>query len=83
MAKQTYVYSFNSKSNAWWKQSQVQFSTLPVNVFSFDWHEIQTLSRLLARTMDFSVTLSGDSAFVAAEYEQVDVNWQALQLDEN
>ena len=54
-----------------------------MNVFSFDWHEIQTLSRLLARTMDFSVTLSGDSAFVAAEYEQVEVNWKALQLDEN
>jgi uncharacterized protein YaeQ len=54
-----------------------------VNVFSFDWHEIQTLSSLLARTMDFSVTLSGDSAFVAAEYEQVEVNWKALQLDEN
>ena len=83
LAKQTYVYSFNSKSNAWWKQSQAQFRTLPVNVFSFDWHEIQTLSGLLARTMDLSVTLSGDSAFVAAEHEQVEVNWQSLQQDEN
>jgi len=77
------VYSFNSKSSAWWKQSQTQFSTLPVNVFSFDWQEVQGLSGLLARTMELSVTLSGESAFVAGEHEQVEVNWQALQLDEN
>jgi uncharacterized protein YaeQ len=77
------VYSFNSKSNAWWKQSQAQFSTLPVNVLSFDWQEIQALSALLARKLELSITLSGESAFIAAEHEQVEVNWQALQLDEN
>lgn len=82
LSKQTYVYSFNSKSNAWWKQSQEQFSSLPVNVLSFDWQEIQGLSALLARKVELSVTLSGASAFIAAEHEQVEVNWQALQLDE-
>lgn len=79
LAKQTYVYSFNSKSNVWWKQSQEQFSGLPVHVLSFDWPEIQQLSELLARTLELSVTLSGESAFVAAEANQVEVNWQSLQ----
>ena len=83
LAKQTYVYSFNSKSKAWWKQTQAQFDALPVNVFSFDWQEIQALSDVLARTMDLSVTLSGESAFVAAEHKQVEVNWQALQLNDD
>ena len=83
LAKQTYVYSFNSKSNAWWKQSQAQFSTLPVNVLSFDWQEIQELSSLLERKVELSVTLSGNSAFIAAQHKQVEVNWQALQLDED
>jgi uncharacterized protein YaeQ len=83
LAKQTYVYSFNSKSKAWWKQSQAQFSTLPVNVLSFDWQEVQGLSGLLARKMDFSITLSGESIFVAGENEQVEVNWQSLQLNED
>lgn len=83
LAKQTYVYSFNSKSKAWWKQSQVQFDNLPVNVFSFDWQEVQALSELLTRTMDLSVTLSGESAFVAAQHSQVEVNWQTLQLNED
>ena len=79
LAKQTYVYSFNSKSNAWWKQSEAQFSQLPVTVVSFDWQEIQNLSGLLSRTMDLSVTLSGESAYIAAE-QQVEVNWKTLQL---
>jgi uncharacterized protein YaeQ len=56
---------------------------LPVNVLSFDWQEVQALSGLLARTMDLSVTLSGEFAFVAGQHEQVEVNWKALQLDEN
>jgi uncharacterized protein YaeQ len=81
LAKQTYVYSFNSKSAAWWKQSQTQLCTLPVNVLSFDWQEIQGLSGLLSRTMDLSVTLSGESAFVAADNDQVEVNWQGLQFN--
>ena len=54
-----------------------------MNVFSFDWQEIQALSDVLARTMDLSVTLSGESAFVAAEHKQVEVNWQALQLNDD
>lgn len=83
LAKQTYIYSFNSKSNAWWKQFQTQFAGLPVNVFSFDWQEIQMLSDLLERTIDLSITLSGESAYVAAEHQQVEVSWKTLQLDEH
>jgi uncharacterized protein YaeQ len=83
LAKQTYVYSFNSKSNAWWKQSQTQFNSLPVNVSSFDWQEVQALSGLLSRTMDLSVTLSGQSAYIAGEHNQVEVNWQVLQSNED
>lgn len=83
LAKQTYVYSFNSKSNAWWKQSQQQFVNLPVNVFSFEWQEVQGLSELLARTMDLSVTISGESAFVASQKSQAEVTWKSLQLNEN
>ncbi|WP_299074897.1 YaeQ family protein [uncultured Paraglaciecola sp.] len=83
LAKHTYVYSFNSKSNVWWKESQGQFCTLQVNVFSFDWPEVQALSGMLARTMDLSVTLSGESAYIAAEHQQVEVSWQALQLNED
>jgi uncharacterized protein YaeQ len=83
LSNKTYVYSFNSKSNAWWKQAQAQFSTLPVNVLNFDWQEIQSLSTLLERKVELSVTLSGESAFVAAEHRQAEVNWQTLQSNED
>lgn len=83
LAKQTYVYSFNSKSKAWWKQSQAQFDALPVVVLSFDWQEVQMLSEMLTRNMDLSVTLSDESAFVAAEHQQAELNWQTLQLNED
>lgn len=83
LAKQTYVYSFNSKSKAWWKQSQAQFAPLSVNVFSFHWSEIQELAGLLARTTELSITLSAESAFIAATDKQVEVNWESMQLREN
>ena len=83
LSNKTYVYSFNSKSNAWWKQAQAQFSTLPVNVLNFDWQEIQSLSTLLERKVELSVTLSGESAFVAAEHRQAEVNLQTLHSFES
>ena len=83
LSNKTYVYSFNSTSNAWWKKAQAQFSTLPVNVLNFDWQEIQSLSTLLERKVELSVTLSGESAFVAAEHRQAEVNWQTLQSNED
>jgi uncharacterized protein YaeQ len=83
LAKHSYVYSFNSKSASWWKQSQAQFSQLPVNVLSFEWQEVQGLTGLLARKMDLSVTLSGNSAFIAADHEQVEISWQNLQSNES
>ncbi|WP_158967877.1 YaeQ family protein [Paraglaciecola sp. L3A3] len=79
LAKSTYVYSFNSKSDVWWKQSQAQFSALKLTVTQFNWDEIQQLTKLVNRTVDLSVTLSGESAFVAGSDEQVEINWQVLQ----
>jgi uncharacterized protein YaeQ len=83
LAKQTYVYSFNSKSQVWWKNATAQYSALQVNVLQFEWSEIQALSRLLSRTMTLSITLSGDSAFIAGQDEQVEVNWQVLQSSDS
>jgi uncharacterized protein YaeQ len=79
LAKRTLVYSFNSKSAVWWKQSQAQFSTLPIEVLCFDWHDIQQFSQLLSRTMDLSITITGDSAFIASDKDHLTLNWRLLQ----
>ena len=82
LAKNVKVYSFNSKSETWWRQCQAQFSNLDVSVFQFDPATIQSLARLVQRGMNMSVTITGDSAFIAAEQGEVEVLWQVKQLAE-
>ncbi|WP_289031077.1 YaeQ family protein [uncultured Paraglaciecola sp.] len=79
LAKQSYVYSFNSKSAVWWKQIQPQFQTLPVTVVSFDWDKIQNISKKLSRTMELSISINDESAFVATKDTQDEVTWHVLQ----
>lgn len=79
LAKQTVVYSFNSKSDVWWNQSKAQFSALPIQVHQFKWHEIQALARCISRTMDMSISISDESVFVALAQDQFEINWSCLQ----
>ena len=73
------VYCFNTKSDVWWKQSQDKFAELKVAISRFQWQGIQAMAALLQRTMDLSITISGDSAFVAAELGECEVSWESLQ----
>ena len=79
LAKQTYVYSFNSKSSVWWKQKQAQFSALPVTVSSFDWVQIQALAQQVKRTANWSITISDGSLFITTEDTQIETSWTVLQ----
>lgn len=79
LSKQTFIYCFNTKADVWFKQSQEQFSTLPLQVLKFDWSEVQTFSNHLKRTMDISITLSAQTAYVALQDEQIELNWHILQ----
>ena len=77
-SQQTKVYSFNSKSPTWWQQLQLKRSKLPVTVYAFDWHSIQQFAGLLERTMVLSVTITGESAYIATERGECEVSWQQL-----
>ena len=79
-AEQVKVYSFNSKSNIWWQQNQQDFVMLQASVFRFNVKDINSLADLLTRTMDYSVTITNDSAYIATEQGECEVTWQALQL---
>ncbi len=74
------VYSFNSKSNVWWTQEQAKFNALTAAIFQFQWHNIQTLAKLAQRTMDISVTISEESAYVATESGECEVGWVSLSV---
>ncbi|MEM5497085.1 YaeQ family protein [Paraglaciecola mesophila] len=79
MAKNTKVYSFNSKSDTWWQQSQSSFSALPVQVYQFPWKDIQALAKLISRTSDMSFTITGDSTYITTQNGEVDIICRELQ----
>ncbi|MBV1919073.1 MAG: YaeQ family protein [Pseudomonadales bacterium] len=79
LAREVRVYSFNSKSDVWWSQGKGKFAALEASFFQFQWKEIQALAALVTRTMDMSVTITGDSAYIAMESGECEVSWTELQ----
>ncbi|MFT6924770.1 MAG: hypothetical protein ACJAZP_000328 [Psychromonas sp.] len=80
LAKQVKVYSFNSKSAVWWKQSSADFGKLNIDVYQFNFEQVQALAKLLKRTMDYSVTIAGDTLYIAAELGECEISCNALQV---
>ncbi|MEH6639687.1 MAG: YaeQ family protein [Porticoccaceae bacterium] len=80
LARSVKVYSFNSKSNAWWTQNQGKFDGLKASVYQFQWENIQALAALVERTMELSITINDDSAYVATRLGECEVPWLPLQL---
>ncbi|MDC0948487.1 YaeQ family protein [Gammaproteobacteria bacterium] len=72
------VYSFNSKSNAWWKQEQKNFAKLSAEVFQLPWAQVKALALLVERTMDLSISISDNTAYISAEKGDCEVSWQTL-----
>lgn len=79
IADEVKIYSFNSKSDVWWRQSKNKINQLNLSVFKFNWEEIQKLTTFVERTMDVSVNISDDTAYVATESGECEVNWTTLQ----
>jgi uncharacterized protein YaeQ len=82
-AKQVRIYSFNSKSDVWWDQGKSKFGMLKADIFRLNHNEIEALTELLTRTIDLSVTITGQSAYVAGEHGEVEVNWEILQFKDS
>ena len=78
IAKKVKVYSFNRKSKPWWDTGQEKFMQLNASFYRFGWESIQALAKLQQRTMQLSVTISADSAYVATELGECEVAWVRL-----
>ena len=80
LAKQVKVYTFNRKSTAWWEQGQKKFSLLKAcSFYRFEWPAIQSFAALYQRAMQISVTITGNSAYIASELGECEVPWVPLQ----
>ena len=73
------VYCFNSKSDVWWEQAKEKINRLKASVYRFQWQDMQALAALVERTMEISVTITGDSAYVATKKGECNVTWEVLQ----
>lgn len=78
-AKSVKIYTFNTKSNVWWKQSLKDFSKINAQVYQFDFEQIQSFASLIERTMDFSITLTDNVFYIAADKGSCEVNLTTLK----
>lgn len=78
-AEQVLVYSFNTKSDVWWKQSADKFNQLNAEYFQLQWADISKLCALIERNMECSITISEDSAYVAAKSGECNLTWKTLE----
>ena len=60
-------------------QEQAKFAPLTATIIQFQWPHVQALASLAQRTMDISVTITEESAFVAAESGECEVSWVTLK----
>jgi uncharacterized protein YaeQ len=74
LAPEVKVYSFNSKSNTWWEQSKNKVSPFKnVQFYQLDWQQAQVLATFARRTMDWSLSISGDTVYIAAESQECEL----------
>jgi uncharacterized protein YaeQ len=78
LANQVRVYCFNTKAGTWWDQNQERLAMLGAGIYRLRWDRVQALANQVQRTMDMSVTISGDSLFVAMERGEVEVPLETL-----
>ncbi|MBF7073172.1 YaeQ family protein [Glaciecola sp. MH2013] len=78
-ANETFVYSFNTKSDVWFRQTSALFSELALHILSFDWLQIKALANELERTPSWSITISEGTISVSTASAQIDLSVTALQ----
>ena len=79
MSKEVETYSFNSKGPTWWKQHKKKLTSLDEYVYRFKWHQVEALASMIDRGVDLSLTISGDSLFVASALGECELILQRLQ----
>lgn len=79
LAPEVKIYSFNSKSNTWWEQSKNKVNPFKnVQFYQFDWQQIKTLATFAKRTMDWSLSISGDTVYITAENQECELEIREL-----
>ena len=78
-SKNVKIYSLNTKSDVWWGQLEKKILNLSLWVYRLEWTDVQALAALAQRTMNFSITINGNAAYIAAELGQIEISWVVLK----
>lgn len=79
LANRVKVYCFNTKSEPWWNDLAAKITRLDASVYRINLEQLGQLTRWLERTMDLSVTITGESAYVTCGNGEVDIGWKTLK----
>ena len=77
-SEQLRVYSYNTKSDVWWREGKKGFEALSAQYFQLNWDEVSQLSHYLERSMEWSVSISSGVLTVSTQSGDVDIHVQAL-----
>ena len=80
LTEEVRVYRFNHKSDVWWARERNRLTTLGSEVFQIPWQEIDELSSMVARTMDWTITIFKSNALVTTAESACSVSWRGLDL---
>jgi uncharacterized protein YaeQ len=78
VSKKLSIYSFNTKSEAWWKQQGLAISRYANSVYQLDNDGVEAFAGIMTRTMDVSVMLTGTDFYIEAGGESVQVSMSTL-----
>jgi len=79
LSQEVKIYCFNSKADVWWSQIENKINQLSASIYKFDWENIQALAAMVKRTMDVSVSITGNSIYVATESGECEINYITLK----
>ena len=73
------IYTFNEKSDTWYASEQKKMSQLPAEIYQFQWADAEALAAMVERSMDLTMTITGQSVYVASSQGERDVHWTQIQ----
>jgi uncharacterized protein YaeQ len=77
-AAQVRIYCFNTKVSVWWPSIEARCRALRAEVFQFESADVANAATQMERTMQMSVTISEQSAYVATASGEFELTWKTL-----
>lgn len=77
-AEASLIYTFNTKSDVWWRKIGSEVMALGVKVYRLDIAQLDALVSLLNRTNQLGITISEQTVGIATDEGYCEVSWEVL-----